>query len=121
VILIVFLWTPPLFWALAIARMLDYRLAGFPMLPVTDGTPYTCHQIVLYTFLLCAITLLPFAIGMSGLFYLLGTLVLDGVYLVKVIGLRANPAPRRCMAAFGYSVIYLLGLFGLLLIDHMLL
>jgi protoheme IX farnesyltransferase len=76
---------------------------------------------VLYTFLLCAITLLPFAIGMSGLFYLLGTLVLDGVYLVKVIGLRANPAPSRCMAAFGYSVIYLLGLFGLLLIDHMLL
>ena len=119
--LIVFLWTPPHFWALAIARMEDYRRAGIPMLPVTHGTPYTCHQIVLYTFLLCAITLLPFAIGMSGLFYLLGTLVLDGVYLVKVIGLRANPAPSRCMAAFGYSVIYLLGLFGLLLIDHMLL
>jgi protoheme IX farnesyltransferase len=119
--LIVFLWTPPHFWALAIARMEDYRRAGIPMLPVTHGIAYTCQQIMLYTILLCAITMLPFAIGMSGLFYLAGTLVLDGVYLVKVIGLQGDPAPRRCMAAFGYSVIYLLGLFGLLLIDHMLL
>lgn len=118
--LIVFLWTPPHFWALAIARMEDYRRAGIPMLPVTHGVAYTSQQIVLYTILLCAITMLPFAIGMSGLLYLAGALVLDGVYLVKVIDLRGDPAPRRCMAAFGYSVIYLLGLFGLLLIDHML-
>ena len=118
--LIIFLWTPPHFWALAIARMEEYRRAGIPMLPVTHGVGYTCQQIVFYTLLLSAITLLPFAIGMSGLLYLSGAVVLDGVYLIKVIGLRADPQPQRCMAAFGYSVVYLLGLFGLLLADHML-
>ncbi len=116
--LIVFLWTPPHFWALAIHRREDYAKASVPMLPVTHGVPYTVLQIILYTVLLVMATVLPYLIGMSGLVYLIGALILGGIFLAYAIGLHFSRDPSLPMRTFAYSIVYLTALFILLLVDH---
>jgi protoheme IX farnesyltransferase len=120
-VLIIFVWTPPHFWALAIFRREDYARALVPMLPVTHGVEYTRWQILLYTVLLVAITVMPWAIGMSGLFYLGGALVLGGVFLWYAWKMLDPPDEFFAMRTFNYSVVYLMALFAFLLIDHWLL
>lgn len=117
-VLIIFVWTPPHFWALAIFRKDDYAKAMIPMLPVTHGVVYTRWQILFYTLLLIAVTVLPFASGMSGLFYLGGALVLGGVFLYYAVRLFNPPDPMYPMRVFNYSIIYLMVLFAFLLVDH---
>ncbi|MGA9855030.1 MAG: heme o synthase [Gammaproteobacteria bacterium] len=116
--LIIFVWTPPHFWALAIHRREDYAKAGIPMLPVTHGVPYTVVQIILYTFLLVAVSILPYLIGMSGFLYLIGALTLGGIFLVYAFALRYRSDPSLPMRIFRYSIVYLTALFLLLLVDH---
>lgn len=116
--LIVFTWTPPHFWALAIHRMEEYRQVDIPMLPVTHGLAYTRLQILLYTVLLFVVTLLPYGYGMSGLLYLAGTLALNLGFLVYAVLLYRNAHASLPMRTFGYSITYLMGLFALLLLDH---
>ncbi|MGH8106891.1 MAG: heme o synthase [Arenimonas sp.] len=116
--LIIFVWTPPHFWALAIFRREDYARAMVPMLPVTHGVEYTRWQILFYTILLVLVTLLPYFSGMSGLFYLGGVLVLDAVFLYYAIRLMNPPNEAYAMKVFGYSIWYLMVLFAFLLIDH---
>ena len=117
-VLIVFVWTPPHFWALAIFRREDYARALVPMLPVTHGVEYTRWQILLYTLLLLIVTVLPWVAGMSGLCYLGGALVLGLVFLWHAWRLMDPPDERYAMRVFGYSVAYLMALFALLLVDH---
>ncbi len=116
--LIIFVWTPPHFWALAIFRREDYARAMVPMLPVTHGVEYTRQQILFYTILLVLVTLLPWFSGMSGVFYLGGVLVLDAVFLYYAIRLMRPPNEAYAMKVFGYSIWYLMVLFAFLLIDH---
>ena len=116
--LIIFVWTPPHFWALAIFRREDYARAMVPMLPVTHGVEYTRWQILFYTILLALVTLLPYFSGMSGLFYLGGVLVLDAVFLYYAIRMMNPPNEAYAMKVFGYSIWYLMVLFAFLLIDH---
>jgi heme o synthase len=116
--LIVFTWTPPHFWALAIARRDDYAKAGIPMLPVTHGIPYTRLQIVFYTILLILTTLLPYLSGMSGLIYLAAALVLNGRLLYFVLALNKGLRPELPMRTFRYSITYLMLLFAVLILDH---
>ena len=116
--LIIFLWTPPHFWSLALYRTKDYARAGLPMLPVTHGARYTQLMIVLYTCALVAVTLLPFAIRMSGVLYLAAALVLGGVFLVYVAELYRNYSDALSRATFKYSIYYLAALFSALLVDH---
>jgi len=116
--LIIFIWTPPHFWALAIFRRDDYARAGLPMLPVTHGVEYTRLQVLLYTLLLIAATLLPWVTGMCGTFYLGGALVLNAVFLYYALRLMNPPNERFAMEVFNYSVIYLMALFAFLLVDH---
>jgi len=116
--LIIFVWTPPHFWALAIERHKEYAQAGIPMLPVTHGLEFTRLQVLLYTLLLVAVSLLPFVFGMSGLVYLAGALVLGGVFLAYAVRLKFAPSPGLPMRTFGYSIVYLMALFTLLLADH---
>ncbi|MDQ3229545.1 MAG: heme o synthase [Pseudomonadota bacterium] len=120
-VLIVFVWTPPHFWALAIFRRDDYARALVPMLPVTHGVEYTRWQILLYTVLLLVATLLPWAIGMSGLFYLGGALVLGAVFVWYAWRLLDPPDEFFSMRVFNYSIVYLMALFAFLLLDHWLL
>ncbi|GHD72993.1 protoheme IX farnesyltransferase [Luteimonas padinae] len=120
-VLIIFVWTPPHFWALAIFRREDYARALVPMLPVTHGVQYTRWQILLYTVLLVAVTILPWAVGMSGLFYLGGALVLGLVFLWNAWKLMDPPDEFFAMRVFNYSVVYLMALFAFLLVDHWLL
>ena len=117
-VLIIFVWTPPHFWALAIFRREDYARALVPMLPVTHGVLYTRWQILLYTLLLFAATLLPWAAGMSGVFYLGGAVVLGLVFVWYAWKLQDPPDDFFAMRVFNYSVIYLMALFVFLLIDH---
>ena len=117
-VLIIFLWTPPHFWALAIFRREDYARALVPMLPVTHGVEYTRWQILLYTVLLVAFTVMPWAIGMSGIFYLGGALVLGAVFLWYAWRMLDPPDEFFAMRMFNYSVVYLMALFAFLLIDH---
>ncbi len=119
--LIIFAWTPPHFWALAIHRQKEYAKADIPMLPVTHGLAFTRLQVLLYTVVLTLVTLLPFITRMSGLLYLLGTLVLDGVFLYYAITLYLGKDKKIPMKTFNYSIVYLMGLFSLLLADHYLL
>ena len=120
--LIIFAWTPPHFWALAIARRDDYARAGIPMLPVSYGVAFTRLHILLYTILLVIVTLLPYLTGMSGLIYLIAASVLGGVFVRHAIALRRDDAPAHLpMAVFRYSINYLMLLFGALLVDHYLL
>ena len=120
-VLIIFVWTPPHFWALAIFRRDDYARAMVPMLPVTHGVQYTRWQILFYTVLLVAVTVLPWATGMSGLFYLGGALVLGAVFVWYAWRLMDPPDEFFPMRVFNYSIVYLMALFGFLLIDHWLL
>ena len=120
-VLIIFVWTPPHFWALAIFRREDYARALVPMLPVTHGVQYTRWQILLYTVLLCVVTLLPVAIGMSGLFYLGGAVVLGLAFLWYAWRLLDPPDELFAMRVFKFSVVYLMALFAFLLVDHWLL
>nr|WP_190285803.1 heme o synthase [Lysobacter psychrotolerans] len=120
-VLIIFVWTPPHFWALAIFRREDYARAMVPMLPVTHGVEYTRWQILFYTVLLVAVTVLPWATGMSGLFYLGGAMVLGLVFLGYAWKLMNPPDELYAMKVFGYSIVYLMALFAFLLVDHWLL
>lgn len=116
--LIVFAWTPPHFWALAIHKRDEYARAGVPMLPVTHGEAFTRLQVWLYGWLTVAVTLLPFAIGMSGALYLVGVMALNARFMVwnwRVWRGRDAQAP---LAAFWFSIRYILGVFGVLLLDH---
>ena len=120
-VLIIFVWTPPHFWALAIFRRDDYARALVPMLPVTHGVHYTRWQILLYTVLLVVASVLPWVAHMSGLFYLAGALVLGGVFLWYAWKLLDPPDEFFAMRTFKYSIVYLMALFGFLLLDHWLL
>lgn len=117
-VLIIFIWTPPHFWALAIYRVDEYAKANIPMLPVTHGIAYTKLNILLYTILLVVISILPVVVAMSGLIYLIGTLILDAIFLYWVIKLKYSENPKVAMQTFSYSIIYLMLLFVVLLVDH---
>jgi len=117
--LIIFVWTPPHFWALAIARKEDYAKADIPMLPVTHGDDYTRLNILLYTILLFVISVIPYLTGMSGLIYLVTALVLGGIFLRYAIRMRRTPDDLELpMLTFKYSINYLGILFAALLVDH---
>jgi protoheme IX farnesyltransferase len=117
--LIIFVWTPPHFWALAIARKDEYAKVGIPMLPVTHGEAYTRLNILFYTILLVLITIVPYLTGMSGLIYLCAALVLDIAYLYYSIQMVRDPADLELpMKSFKFSISYLGFLFAALLIDH---
>lgn len=117
-VLIIFTWTPPHFWALAIYRFEDYKNAEIPMLPVTHGIRYTKLNVLLYTILLLVVSVLPFAVGMSGLFYLAGALALGSRFLYWAIILYCREQAVIAMRTFRFSIIYLMLLFVFLLIDH---
>ncbi|MEP6944106.1 MAG: heme o synthase [Betaproteobacteria bacterium] len=116
--LIIFVWTPPHFWALALYRAKEYAKAGLPMLPVTHGGEFTRLQIVLYTCVLFAVSLLPFAIRMSGWVYLASAVVLGGVFLRYAVALYRRYSDPLARATFRYSIVYLTALFSALLVDH---
>lgn len=116
--LIIFTWTPPHFWALAIARRDDYAKAGIPMLPVAYSIDFTRLHILLYTILLVIVTLLPYLTGMSGLIYLAAALILGGVFLYRVTQLKRRADARLPMQTFTFSITYLALLFAALLVDH---
>ncbi len=116
--LIIFIWTPPHFWALAIFRREDYSRAQVPMLPVTHGVTYTRWHVLAYTILLILVTVLPYLTGMSGLFYLGGALVLGAGFLWHAIVLLDPPDEFFAMKVFNYSIVYLMVLFAFLLADH---
>jgi heme o synthase len=116
--LIIFAWTPPHFWALAIARRHDYARAEIPMLPVTHGVEFTRRHVLLYTVILCVVTLLPFMIGMSGLIYLAAALALNARFLWLAIALKFGRRDELPMRMFRFSIVYLMWLFLALLADH---
>ena len=116
--LIIFIWTPPHFWALAIAKKDDYAKVGIPMLPVTHGVKFTRLQVLLYTVLLLVVTVLPFLSGMSGLLYLIAAVILGGIFLYYAIRMQDASLKGMPMKTFGYSILYLMLLFSFLLIDH---
>ena len=117
-VLIIFAWTPPHFWALAIHRKEEYAKVEIPMLPVTHGEKHTALHVLLYTLILIAVTLLPFATGMSGPLYLLGAVVLGLGFLYWAVRLMIGKDPRVPMQTFWYSIIYLMALFLVMLLDH---
>jgi protoheme IX farnesyltransferase len=116
--LIIFTWTPPHFWALAIARRDEYAKVGIPMLPVTHGIPYTRLQILLYTILMVVATLLPYLTGMSGFIYLAAVVALNARFLYYVIELRRGLRPDFPIRTFRFSITYLMLLFAALIVDH---
>ena len=116
--LIIFIWTPPHFWALAIARKDEYARAGIPMLPVTHGVPYTRLQVLLYTVLLVLVTLMPYLTGMSGLIYLASALILNGRFLYYALAMKLSDRAELPMKVFRFSISYLMWLFAALLVDH---
>jgi protoheme IX farnesyltransferase len=116
--LIIFIWTPPHFWALAIARKDEYAKAGIPMLPVTHGVPYTRLQVLLYTVLLVLVTLMPYLTRMSGLLYLAAALVLNARFLYYALALKLTDRAELPMRVFRFSISYLMWLFAALLVDH---
>ena len=116
--LIIFAWTPPHFWALALYRKNEYAKAGVPMLPVTHGDAFTRLHVLLYTVILIAVTLLPFATRMSGVFYLVSVLLLDAVFLYYAIRIYRDYSDRLAQTTFRYSILYLMLLFTALLLDH---
>ena len=117
-VLIIFAWTPPHFWALALYRREEYAKSGLPMLPVTHGEEYTRLQILLYTIILTAVTLMPFALRMSGFIYLALVLLLDGVFMAYAIGLYRKYSDDLARSMFKFSILYLTLLFAALLVDH---
>jgi len=116
--LIIFAWTPPHFWSLAIARRHDYSRADIPMLPVTHGVEFTRLHVLLYTVILCIVTLLPYVIGMSGLIYLVAAIALDARFLWQAIELKVTRRDDLPMRMFRFSIVYLMWLFLALLLDH---
>jgi heme o synthase len=116
--LIIFAWTPPHFWALAIHRREEYSKVNIPMLPVTHGVAFTRLQVLLYTIILVAVTALPFAVHMSGWMYFVGAMILGGIFLSYAIKLQSGKDERIAIKTFGYSILYLMLLFALLLVDH---
>jgi len=116
--LIIFVWTPPHFWALAIARRDDYARAGIPMLPVTHGVAYTRLQVLLYTVLLVVVTLMPYLTRMSGLVYLAAALLLNAGFLYYALALKITAREELPLRVFRFSVTYLMWLFAALLVDH---
>ena len=116
--LIIFAWTPPHFWALALYRKHEYAKAGVPMLPVTHGDKFTRLHVLLYTVILVAVTLLPFATRMSGVIYLAAAVMLDAVFLYYAVRIYRDYSDRLAQTTFRYSILYLTLLFAALLIDH---
>ena len=116
--LIIFAWTPPHFWALAIYRCEEYAKAAIPMLPVTHGVEFTRLHILLYTVILFLVSLLPFVFYMSGVMYLFGAVVLSGIFLYFAIRMQFDHSNTLAMRTFSYSIVYLMALFGFLLADH---
>ncbi len=116
--LIIFIWTPPHFWALAIAKVEDYAKVNIPMLPVTHGVEYTRLQVLLYAVLLLLVTLLPFMIGMNGIIYLVGAVILGAIFIYYAVKMQNPDNTAYPMKTFGFSILYLMLLFALLLIDH---
>lgn len=116
--LIIFLWTPPHFWSLAIARRDEYAKVGIPMLPVTHGVDFTCKYILLYTILLTVVTTLPYLTGLSGPLYLISATLLNATFLRRAMVLKASRSAGEAMRTFRYSVRYLMLLFAFLLADH---
>ena len=116
--LIIFAWTPPHFWSLALYRTEDYARAGVPMLPVTHGKAYTRLQVLLYTLILFAVSLLPYVIRMSGVPYLLAALILGGTYIAYALRIYFRYSDLLAQKAFRYSIVYLAALFAALLVDH---
>ena len=117
-VLIIFAWTPPHFWALAIERKEEYKKVDVPMLPVTHGVQYTKLHIVLYTIIMILVTVLPFLIGMSNVLYLVSALVLGGIFLYWSLVLLKGDNRQAPMKTFHYSIVYLGLLFLALLVDH---
>lgn len=116
--LIIFAWTPPHFWALALYRRNEYAKSGLPMLPVTHGEAFTRLHILLYTIILVAVTLMPVGTGMSGLIYLISVAVLDAVFLAYAIQIYRKYSDDLAKRTFRYSILYLTLLFAALLLDH---
>jgi protoheme IX farnesyltransferase len=116
--LIIFAWTPPHFWSLALYRSKEYAKAGLPMLPVTHGSEYTRLQIGLYTVALFAVTLLPFAIRMSGALYLVAAIALGTIFMGYAVALYRHYSDALARRTFRYSIVYLAALFSALLVDH---
>jgi protoheme IX farnesyltransferase len=116
--LIIFAWTPPHFWSLALYRTEEYAKAGVPMLPVTHGKPYTRLQVLLYTIILFAVSLLPYVIRMSGMLYLASALILGGIFLAYALGIYRAYSDALAQKTFRYSILYLAALFAALLVDH---
>jgi len=117
--LIIFIWTPPHFWALAIKRKDEYARAGLPMLPVTHGVPFTKQHILLYTLMLLSVTLIPFVVQMTGIIYFVGALALGIGFIYHAVRLyRTGDSDKYAMKTFGYSIFYLSALFAFLLLDH---
>jgi protoheme IX farnesyltransferase len=117
-LLIIFVWTPPHFWPLAIHRREEYAKAGLPMLPVTHGIPFTKQQVLLYSVMLLAVSLMPFMIHMSGYLYLAGAVLLGLGFVYHALMLWRSEGRDRAMKTFGYSIVYLASLFAFLLADH---
>ena len=116
--LIIFTWTPPHFWALAIHRKDEYAKVKVPMLPVTHGVKHTARQVLIYTIIMTGVTLMPFVTGMSGIVYLVSAIILDAIFLFYAIRMQSGKDPSIPMKTFGYSIIYLVLLFAALLVDH---
>lgn len=116
--LIIFAWTPPHFWALAIHRREEYAKVDVPMLPVTHGVEFTRLQVLLYTIIMVVVTLLPFATHMSGVVYLGGVVILNAIFLYYAIKMQSGKDDSIPIKTFAYSILYLMLLFALLLIDH---
>ena len=116
-LLIIFVWTPPHFWALALDRRADYEKVDVPMLPITHGDEYTRRQILYYTIGLCVVSLLPAVVGASGMVYLLGAALLGGLFVRYAVALKRGKE-GAAIATFRYSIIYLMALFLVLLVDH---
>ncbi|MDY6978374.1 MAG: heme o synthase [Pseudomonadota bacterium] len=116
--LIIYTWTPPHFWALAIHKREEYARVNVPMLPVTHGVQFTRLHVLLYTIIMFGVTLLPFATRMSGWLYFIGALILGGIFLYYAIRMQSDKDPKIAIKTFGYSILYLMLLFALLLIDH---
>ena len=116
--LIIFAWTPPHFWSLALYRTEDYAKAGVPMLPVTHGKDYTRLQVLLYTLILFGVSLLPYAVRMSGWLYLIAATVLGLVYIGYAVRIHVAYSDRLARSCFRYSIVYLAALFAALLVDH---
>ena len=116
--LIIFVWTPPHFWALAMYRKEEYAKAGVPMLPVTHGEDFTRLQILLYIILLTLVTILPYVTALSGPVYLFSAVALNAVFIYYGVALRISRSPKKAMETFGFSIIYLMLLFAALLVDR---